>query len=163
MLCAKCGAEVAKEDTYCRRCGTPIAEPKAFPARIAGWIWMLLGLLFICGGVLLIVVTPKGAPVESMIAILLLLIMVIFGLLFGYAGLQVVKGRASGLIWRGIGSLLLGLIGLAANIDYSIAAMFPALMLILAGLLALVGIKGYRQWQHKNKAVNPSSLPEDGY
>jgi len=149
----------------------PIRHAPPYPGtvRTAGIVWIVFGSLILLNllGVLLITfvfVAGGGPGREGAVGGALCVggVIGLFGGAFLFVGVQSVRGTAADTLGNGIGSIVIGLLVLAAGAFTAAAADgagnaigggvngLAGLALVLAGILALVGRGAYRDWRRAN-------------
>ncbi len=150
-------------------------EAPPFPGTVtaAGVIWIIYGCLVLLSlaatlFVIFVLAANANVPAQANGAAVgglvegALLAMVIYGLIaaaFLFVGVQSVRGTARDTLGNGVGSIILGVLGLgvvglnAAIGQYLQAAgvVVGAVLLLTAGILALVGRSPYKLWRRAQR------------
>ncbi len=160
--CKECGREVSDQATACPHCGHPTRVVSAMApsagsgstipgaARAACVLWIMYGSVGVLAGIMTAQISPPAAGPQ-----------ILFGLAFLITGIQVWLGKAAQILGSGIACIVLGAIGLLllwmmggvlgggvlrVPTWVTSLAMFNNLLLIVAGILAIVGSSPYKQW-----------------
>lgn len=137
------------------------SEFPEFPRSLAVsyWIWILVGITWIFSGLFLAVLAvrigvvlnkdpnPLVFPIGAFI--------VVIGSYFAYAGLRIRNGRATSTLPHGIGSVIVGVLSPALTAmefrkDTATGtggSVILGMLLITAGVLALIHCRSYSAWQ----------------
>ncbi len=141
-------------------------KPK-YPMAVtaASIMWIAFGCLLLLGvAFAMVAVVTFGAgdgPARLILVLLPVLISSGFAVAFIFVGVQTVRRKARGTIGNGIGSIALGVllyyVPMLRPSDSDLGAAsrgfpFLAVLLVAAGLLALVGRNGYKGWREAQKA-----------
>jgi hypothetical protein len=199
--CITCGKELAGADVPLAEEIAPdptesissgpaeIGNPPKFPKTVivAGTSWCTLGVLILIGTILgFLVCLPifaaalSGRPVPVCFGVFFLLVL-LFGAAIGIGflkcGAQSLSGEARNMAANGLGSILIGLLGIPVELVVYVnresmaeANKIPVqeienicmwhlsieLAFILSGVLALCGHKAYRNWRsYQQKRLRP--------
>lgn len=133
----------------------------------AGWIWIAFGCIVLLNMVLIVLLSfaagagRGGAEGASTIGggLCIAIVVGLFGAVFLHVGNQSVRGTARDTLGNGVGSMLFGLFyfgGAAAQtaigqIVQAGVAGLGGVLLLTAGLLALIGRGQYKLWRKSQK------------
>lgn len=136
------------------------------PIMVASWIWIVTGSLVLLGALVALVAivagineVPKDGPQGDMVSAyklgsyIGLGLMALFAAVFIHVGIQSIQGLAKDTLGNGIGSLIFGLLQLAAGLVRAFAQkedlvtvvflVLAGFALIFAGILAIVARQPY--------------------
>jgi hypothetical protein len=145
-----------------------------FPAVVmaAGTIWIALGGAILSLALVLVIssVVLKHGPngmVGEMIKYFLAPCLTLVGTALLAAGIRTVRGRAHGMLSKGIASIAFGVLFFWATTEHPedlVISGGVALAFIVPGVLALLGRADYRVWRLSRPArPSPSALPTAGW
>jgi hypothetical protein len=166
--------------------GGPGPAPGPLAARIAGWLWLVVGAIALLEAVLhlfvnVIAVIAQRGPFSSRDPLGCFCGMA-FAVGFLVVGTRTLQGKAAGIVLSGIVSLVCApMFGCMSCFTWSMtvrhvnpAEQAPVLLLagisatvgailVAAGIFALVGWKSYEKWRASQGFPTPWSLPGDDY
>lgn len=163
----------------------PVEAPRIpGSARAAGIIWIVFGGIILLNAAISLLIALALAPPQERApamsgAVCGVLFAGLVGGVFIHVGIQTVGGTAKDTLGNGIGSLLIGvLLGLCAlglmvaaeltgwrrpgvdlkahDLIIAVVNLLAACGLVVAGVLALAGREGYREYRRYRKAIAPS-------
>lgn len=121
--------------------------------KIASWLWISFSVLLLLGtllNALVLVDSNQLEPDTSIFGWLFSLAGLFFALVFLYIGRQTLKGKAKDTLGNGIGSILFALFGIYSFLGSETPdpyQLIAPVILITAGIMALSGRSGYKQWR----------------
>jgi hypothetical protein len=141
------------DDDFDDRRGPPVIPNQL---RIAGYIWIIIGIIILINGVILLGIIgqggDKGVVVGGSCGVILI---ALFGGVFIHVGMQSNSGTARDTLGNGIGSILIGLLQAGSAIVYLNAGhTFPAIVgfagcagLLIAGVFAIMARADYLEYR----------------
>jgi hypothetical protein len=133
----------------------------AVRVKVAAWMWIAIGILFIISGFVLAVSTVNSTDSYNiLIGLLVAFITLAFGSFFLYAGRSTLTISAKDVLGNGLGSIAFSIFGIApglqslesGRIAEAIGALIPTVVLFVSGVVVLIGRGEYKKALERKKA-----------
>ena len=140
--------------------------------KIAGWLWLVYGVIISLFAIVLFFLALTNNDINKSADWSASVILGVFALALLHIGRQTLYGKAKDTVGNSIGSILFASFGLYSfpwnetqSIGYQIGSFAGPGILILAGILAFIGRREYKEWvsykQNSNTAENDFPVISD--
>ena len=113
---------------------------------ISGVLWIVFGVLYILATILFIIFSLSSSFGRSLFSLSLIAFPATLGVVFIYIGVQTIRRKAHDVVIPSIFSILIGALYLFPNIQMN--SRVNSAIFFLAGILALIGRKQYKEWRN---------------